>query len=132
MSQIMLANRFWARNCYKIVNQIPAQADGKDANLLMHCNKTQLIPQPHDSRSRNLKHVHVCRRTQSWFRNDYKLHLQQVTEMKFPLKRILKEADKSKGERLFAYLFTFHFFIYLFIFEIFYTYYCLLWLYFLR
>lgn len=80
MSQIMLANISCVCNCYKIVNQIPAQPDGKDANLLIHCNRTQLI-QPHISRSRELKHVQLRKkksRTDSE-RNANEVQFQQVT-----------------------------------------------------
>lgn len=63
----MLANRSRACNCFKIVNQISAQPDGKDANLLIHCNRTQLI-QPHISRSGELERVQLRGKTQSRFK----------------------------------------------------------------
>lgn len=79
MSQIMLANISCVCNCYKIVHQIPAQPDRKDANVLIHWNRTQLI-QPHISRSRELKHVQLKeRKTVNSERNDHEVQFQQVT-----------------------------------------------------
>lgn len=110
MSRIMLANISIACNCYKTVNQIPAKPDGKDANLLIHCKRTQLI-QPYISRSGEPKHVQRRRKKK---KKTEPIQKEMLSEYIFYRLRVktLKGANNSRVHYLFFIILNDHLFFF--------------------